>query len=250
MTAELEPAALSGGRDFRTTAPIRSRLPTCHRPDPPGGSREEYRCARPISPRRPRRRGTHHRARHGLGAGTLASGGGTVLAANPNWVVGHGTDSTPTAPQPARARRRPRSAAGKQVGFFEWLRNGDTSNISQLYLTASTTPSATLAGASWTIKDAAGATVRSGVCPHRDPADCSFGALSAGQHGLSSSPHSRTRSSLADGAHAGGPLRVQHHGTPRAAKQQPRRREGDRRPGRRSPATATPAATSTSTRPA
>src|SRR6185295_12245892 len=126
-------------------------------------------------PRPPRRRGLIT----GLVTASVLAlslfAGGTALAANPSWVVGHGTDSAPTAPQPASGASSSAVGAGRQVGFFEWLRNDDTSNISQLYLTASTTPSATVAGATWTIKTAAGTTVRAGVCPTATPLTCSFG---------------------------------------------------------------------------
>ena len=133
-----------------------------------------------ILPRAPRRRGliTGLVTASVLTLSMLA--GGTALGANPNWIVGHGTDSAPTAPQPDSGASSSAVGAGRQVGFFEWLRNGDTSNISQLYLTASTTPSATVAGATWTIKNAAGATVRTGVCPAATPLTCSFGALNSG----------------------------------------------------------------------
>ena len=133
-----------------------------------------------ILPRAPRRRGLIT----GLVTASVLTlslfAGGTALGANPSWVVGHGTDSAPTAPQPDSGASSSAVGAGRQVGFFEWLRNGDTSNISQLYLTASTTPSATVAGATWTIKTAAGATVRTGVCPTATPLTCSFGALNSG----------------------------------------------------------------------
>ena len=125
--------------------------------------------------------------------------GGTALGANPNWIVGHGTDSAPTAPQPDSGASSSAVGAGRQVGFFEWLRNGDTSNISQLYLTASTTPSATVAGATWTIKNAAGATVGTGVCPTATPLTCSFGALNAGNTVYVVAAFT-TPSTLADGA--------------------------------------------------
>jgi hypothetical protein len=125
--------------------------------------------------------------------------GGTALGANPNWIVGHGTDSAPTAPQPDSGASSSFVGAGRQVGFFEWLRNGDTSNISQLYVTASTTPGATVVGATWTIKNAAGVTVRTGLCPTATPLSCSFGALNAGNTVYVVAAFT-TRSNLADGA--------------------------------------------------
>ena len=125
--------------------------------------------------------------------------GGTALGANPNWVVGHGTDSASTAPQPASGASSSAVGAGRQVGFFEWLRNADTSNISQLFVTASTTPSATVVGATWTIKNAAGGTVRSGLCSTTTPLSCSFGALNAGNTVYVVAAFT-TRANLADGA--------------------------------------------------
>lgn len=152
-----------------------------------------------ILPRAPRRRGLIT----GLVTASVLTlslfAGGTALAANPNWIVGHGTDSAPTASQPDSGASSSAVGAGRQIGFFEWLRNGDTSNISQLYLTASTTPSATVAGATWTIKDAAGATVRTGVCPATTPLTCTFGALNSGNTVYIVAAFT-TRSTLADGA--------------------------------------------------
>jgi hypothetical protein len=126
-------------------------------------------------------------------------GGGTALAANPNWVVGHGTDSSTTTPQPASGASSSAVAAGAEVGFFEWLKNADTSNISQLYLTANTDPAATVVGAKWTIKDAAQNVVRSGSCPATTPLACSFGALNSGNTVYVVAAFT-TRSNLADGA--------------------------------------------------
>ena len=91
-------------------------------------------------------------------------GSGTALAANPTWIVGHGTDSSLVGPQPASGASSSAVSAGAEVGFFEWIRNDDTSNISQLSVVATTTPSATVVGASWTIKNAGGA---SGPRPFR-----------------------------------------------------------------------------------
>ncbi|MEP6638681.1 MAG: hypothetical protein ABJC39_04965 [Chloroflexota bacterium] len=106
---------------------------------------------------------------------------GTAFAANPTWVVGHGTDSSlPSTQQPASGASTSAVAAGNEVGFFEWLRNDDTSNISQLNLTASTSPSATVVGARWTIKNTTGSNVLTGTCATATPLTCSFGALNAG----------------------------------------------------------------------
>ncbi len=107
-------------------------------------------------------------------------GAGTALAKVPNWSVGHGTSSNPSDPQPASGASSTSVSAGKQVGFFEWIKNGGPSNISKLFVDATTTPSATVVGASWTIQDAAGAVVGSGTCPTATPLACSFGALRAG----------------------------------------------------------------------
>ena len=112
-------------------------------------------------------------------------GGGTALAANPTWVVGHGTNSF-VVPQPASGASSSAVSAGAEVGFFEWIRNDDTSNISQLSVVGTATPSATVAGASWTIKageagGAVGTTVRSGLCPVATPLNCAFGALRSGE---------------------------------------------------------------------
>src|SRR6185503_16471024 len=63
-------------------------------------------------------------------------GSGTALAANPDWIVGHGTDSSPLVPQPLSGASSTSVSAGQEVGFFEWLKNNGTSNISQLYVTA------------------------------------------------------------------------------------------------------------------
>jgi hypothetical protein len=109
-----------------------------------------------------------------------ALGGGSALSANQldSWTVGHGT--LWTAPPPSGASSSLVSA-GSEVGFYEWLHNGDTSNISQLFLTATTSPTAAVAGAVWTIKDANEVQVGSGTCPATTPLACSFGALNAGQ---------------------------------------------------------------------
>jgi len=112
-------------------------------------------------------------------------GSGTALGANPLWKVGRGTNSF-VVPQPASGASSSAVSAGAEVGFFEWIRNDDTSNISQLSVVATTTPSATVVGASWTIKageagGAVGTTVRSGLCPVATPLNCAFGALRSGE---------------------------------------------------------------------
>jgi hypothetical protein len=108
-------------------------------------------------------------------------GGGTTNAATPTWTVGHGT-SYLANPAPTSGASSTAVSAGARVGFFEWLHNGDTSNISQLFLNASTSPTATVFGAQWTIKDVTDLiTVRSGTCPTATPLVCSFGALNSGQ---------------------------------------------------------------------
>jgi hypothetical protein len=103
-----------------------------------------------------------------------------ALAAPPDWTVGHGTDSF-ADPQPDSGASSSFVSAGKKVGFFEWLRNDGTSNISQLFLTATTTTAAPVASASWVIKDSDGNPIRSGTCPTATPLNCSFGALNPTQ---------------------------------------------------------------------
>jgi hypothetical protein len=103
-----------------------------------------------------------------------------ALAATPDWTVGHGTDSF-AVPQPTSGASSSSVSAGNRVGFFEWLRNDGTSNISQLFLTATTTPAAPVAGATWAIKDSSGTVLRSGSCPTATPLNCSFGALNPTQ---------------------------------------------------------------------
>lgn len=118
-----------------------------------------------------------------MAAALVASvvGAGTASAATPNWSVGHGT-SYLAFPAPTSGASSTAVSAGARVGFFEWLHNGDTSNISQLFLNASTSPTATVFGAQWTIKDVTDLiTVRSGTCPTATPLVCSFGALNSGQ---------------------------------------------------------------------
>jgi hypothetical protein len=108
-------------------------------------------------------------------------GGGSVLASTPGWQVGHGTDSSSAYASAQSGASSSRVTAGNAVGFFEWLRNGGTSNISQLYLTATTNPSAPVVGARWTIKTDAMAEVRSGICPATTPLACTFGTVNAGE---------------------------------------------------------------------
>lgn len=145
----------------------------------------------------------HRRTRRTLAGIVAASvlalsalGGGTALGANPDWTVGHGT--LWTAPTGSGASSSLVSA-GSEVGFYEWLHNGDTSNISQLFLTATTSPTAAVAGAVWTIKDASENLVRSGACPAATPLACSFGALNAGQTVYVVAAFT-TSANLADGA--------------------------------------------------
>jgi hypothetical protein len=106
-------------------------------------------------------------------------GSGTALAANPNWFAGHGADGSaqPTGQSSTSV------AAGKHVGFAVWMKNADTSNISQLFLTAKVTSvtTATFFGGFFNIFDAAGGFVRGGTCPTGDPMDCPIGALRSGE---------------------------------------------------------------------
>ena len=106
-------------------------------------------------------------------------GGGIATAATPDWNAGYGTDSRAVI-QPSSGASSSAVKAGNRVGFFEWLRNGGTSNVSQLYLQATATPAATVYRASWSIEDGSGTVVRNGVCPSDTPLKCSFGALNAG----------------------------------------------------------------------
>jgi hypothetical protein len=104
--------------------------------------------------------------------------GGTTLAAQPVWQVGHGTLYTSPTLSGASSSS---VSAGKTAGFFEWLHNQTSSNISQLYLNAAVTPNATLAGAVWTIKGASESVVRTGACAPTSAWVCSFGALNSGE---------------------------------------------------------------------
>ena len=127
-----------------------------------------------------RHRGTWQRVAGIAAASLLAVGvlGGTTLAAQPVWEVGHGTNHSSPAASGASSSA---VSAGKTAGFFEWLHNQTPSNISQLYMNAAVTPTATLAGAVWTIKDASENPVSSGTCAPTSSWTCSFGALRSGQ---------------------------------------------------------------------
>jgi hypothetical protein len=110
-------------------------------------------------------------------------GGGTALAAVPNWSVGGGTDSSVAAPSGASTST---VTAGEQLHFNEWIRNNGSGNISQLYLTSGATNDVTgktlpttVLGASWIKVDALG-NQTPGTCPVATPLACSFGALNAG----------------------------------------------------------------------
>jgi len=111
-------------------------------------------------------------------------GGGTALAAVPNWSVGGGTDSSVAAPSGASTST---VTAGEQITFNEWIRNNGSGNISQLYLVSGSTDLATgktlpvtLLDNNWHINNASGAFVRGGSCPIVTPLACTFGALNAG----------------------------------------------------------------------
>lgn len=125
-------------------------------------------------------------------------GAGTVFGATPGWTVGSGTDWD-VVPQPASGASSTSVSAGARVGFFEWLHNGGSSNISQLYLNTTSSPAAAVAGAVWTIKDAAEVPVRSGSCPTATPLVCNFGALNAG-HTVYIVVAFTTGANLSDGA--------------------------------------------------
>jgi len=124
-----------------------------------------------------------------------------ALAATPDWEAGYGTDSSAISQPPSGASSSAVSA-GKKVGFFEWLRNNGPSNISQLFLTATTTPAAPVAGATWAIKDSDGNPIRSGSCPTATPLNCSFGALNT-THTVYVVVAFTTSANLADGATQG-----------------------------------------------
>jgi hypothetical protein len=114
----------------------------------------------------------------GLITGSLLAwsilGSGTALAANPNWAAGFGANGS----SQLTGQSSTSVAAGKHAGFFLWMQNNDTSNISQLYLTGTST--ATFSGATFTV--VSGSTfVRSGTCAAVDPLDCSIGVLRSGQ---------------------------------------------------------------------
>jgi hypothetical protein len=124
--------------------------------------------------------------RRGLAAGLVMTsvialsilGGGTALAKAPTWPTGHGTDFQ--NPFPDSGASSTTVTAGKSVGFYEWLRNPGSSNISQLFMNVAISPGDQL-GVKWTIKTDAGAVVRSGTCVINSMPLCSFGPLNAGQ---------------------------------------------------------------------
>jgi hypothetical protein len=136
----------------------------------------------------------------GLIAGSLLAwsllGSGAALAATPNWFAGLGTDRT-AVPQPTTGQSSTSVAAGKNVGFYTWLWNDGTSNISQLYITA--TFDGTSAGATFVVKNAAGTVVGSGACAPATALDCSVGPLNAGNTVYVTSAFT-TKSTAADGA--------------------------------------------------
>ena len=111
-----------------------------------------------------------------------------------------------------RRRRQPASgasstavSAGKKVGFFEWLRNDDTSNISQLYLNApAPTPTRDLAGAELD-DQGRGPAPRSGNrrLPAATPLTVPFGSPELRATPSTSSLAFTTPSTLADGATRG-----------------------------------------------
>ena len=138
-----------------------------------------------ITPAKRRTRGiASAMARHGARCALSILGSGTALAANPNWIVGHGTDSAPRHRSLRPAPRRRRFGAGRQVGFFEWLRNGDTSNISQLYLTASTDAERDRGRRDLDDQDRGGRNGPHRRVPGRDAADLRVRRAELRQHGL------------------------------------------------------------------
>src|SRR3954453_4265025 len=100
-------------------------------------------------------------------------GGGTALAATPMWPTGHGTDFHVNAASGASSST---VTAGNAVGFYEWLRNPGSANISQLFMNVATPAPGTQIGVKWTIKTDAGAEVRHGTCTINTTPLCSFGA--------------------------------------------------------------------------
>jgi hypothetical protein len=114
----------------------------------------------------------------GLITGSLLAwsllGSGAALAANPNWAAGFGADGS----SQLTGQSSTSVAAGKHAGFFIWMQNNDTANISQLFLTGTST--ATFSGGTFQVKDSTGV-VRTGTCAAVDPLDCSIGALRSGQ---------------------------------------------------------------------
>jgi hypothetical protein len=150
----------------------------------------------------------------GLITGSLLAwsilGSGTALAANPNWVAGFGTDRT-ASPLPTTGQSSTTVAAGKEVGFYTWLWNADTSNMSQLYVTA--TFDGASAGATYQIKNAAGIVVRSGSCAPAAALDCSVGPLNSGNTIYVTAAFT-TNASAKDGSNA--PITIEYNttGTP------------------------------------
>jgi hypothetical protein len=142
---------------------------------------------------------------------TITIFGGTVQAAQPNWPVGHGTDYQ-ADPAPASGASSSSVAAGKTVGFFEWLHNPGASNISRLYVNATTSSSLSLVGATWTIEDIAG-NVRGDVCAPTTAWLCSFGALNAGETVYVTAAF-RTAANLADGTQQSVRFEFNATGTP------------------------------------
>jgi hypothetical protein len=148
--------------------------------------------------------------------------GGTTLAAQPAWEVGHGTVYTPpTQPQLPSGASSTSVSAGKTAGFFEWLHNQTSSNISQLYMNATLTPDGTFAGAVYTIKDASGTQVGAGTCAPTSAWLCSFGALNSGNtvyitlaYGIASNAADGAKESLTASFNATGtpPGKNQSHG--------------------------------------
>ena len=157
--------------------------------------------------------------------------GGTALGANPNWIVGHGTDSAPTAPQPDSGASSSAVGAGRQVGFFEWLRNGGHEQHLAAVPDRVHDTERDRGRRDLDDQDRGGGNGPHRRLPGRDTADLRVRRAELRQHGL---PRCRIHHAVDPGEwrHAGGPLRVQHHGHPGWQEQQPRRRQGDRRPGR------------------
>ena len=101
---------------------------------------------------------------------------GTAQAAAPGWPTGHGTNYLAPAASGASSSS---VRAGNTAGFFEWLHNPGSSNISQLFMNVSTGPGP-VKGVAWSIQDDAGTVQRSGTCTITAVPLCSFGSLNAG----------------------------------------------------------------------